>query len=372
MSDTERTSTATDLSAPARSEGDPLLAAVARAPALLAELAPGTMIGETFRVAERIGAGGMGVVYRARDLALDRDVAVKIHYAAGSVERLQREAMAMARLAHPNVVVVHEIGRIDGHLFVAMEHVAGRTLREWMASPRPWRDVVAMMREVGEGLAAAHAAGLIHRDFKPANVLIGGDGRPRVGDFGLARVVGDGDPEHASGAVARERPLDPLTVTGATLGTPAYMAPEQLDGARVDVRADQFAFAIVLHEALLGERPFAGQTTGELRRAIAAGEIRAVPSGRRAPRWLRRVIARGLAADPGARLRAPRGGQHARLRRRAGQPRLPPPGRRSLRRGHHAVRARDRDPAGRRRACAREVEIASHLRARSVSDLLGP
>src|SRR5262249_45905181 len=187
---------AVDLSAPPDTrDGDALLAAIAKAPAgpPPRDLAPGTIVGHGFRIERRLGAGGMGVVYLARDLALERDVALKLHRAGGSLDRLQREAVAMARLAHPNVITVHEIGRLGDRLFVAMEYGPGQTLRDGGASGaggarRPWRDVVAMMRQVGEGLCAAHAAGLVHRDFKPENVLVGADGRPRVGDFGLVRV----------------------------------------------------------------------------------------------------------------------------------------------------------------------------------------
>ncbi|MBZ0234939.1 MAG: serine/threonine protein kinase, partial [Deltaproteobacteria bacterium] len=174
---------------------DPVLAAVAAAPSAPRrerELQPGDRIGESFRIERRLGSGGMGVVYLARDESLDRPVAVKLHRAGAGVDRLQREAMAMARLAHPHVITVHEVGRLDDRVFVAMEFVPGGTLRAWLkARPRPWRDALALCLAAGEGLAAAHDAGLVHRDFKPENVLVGDDGRPRVGDFGLARAIGE-------------------------------------------------------------------------------------------------------------------------------------------------------------------------------------
>ena len=175
---------------------DPLLAAVAAAPSAPAarerELEAGSRIGQSFRIERRLGSGGMGVVYLARDESLDRSVAVKLHRAGAGVDRLQREAMAMARLTHPNVITVHEVGRLGDRVFVAMEFVPGGTLRAWLkARPRPWRDALTLCLAAGEGLVAAHEAGLVHRDFKPENVLVGDDGRPRVGDFGLARAVGE-------------------------------------------------------------------------------------------------------------------------------------------------------------------------------------
>src|SRR5262249_48686785 len=155
----------------------------------------------------------------------------------------------LARLSHPNVVVVYEVGEVDGRLFVAMEHVAGGTARTWLTTARRWREIVALYAAAGDGLAAAHAAGIVHRDFKPDNVLVGDDGRPRVADFGLARVlVGDDATAVPDGA----------TRAGAIAGTLAYMAPEQLDGGAVDARADQFAFCAALWEALYGVRAFAG------------------------------------------------------------------------------------------------------------------
>jgi serine/threonine protein kinase/tetratricopeptide (TPR) repeat protein len=314
------------------------------------ELATGTVVGHGFRVDRPLGSGGMGVVYLARDLVLQRDVALKIHRAHAGLDRLQREAVAMARLAHPNVITVHEIGRVGNRLFVAMEYVPGTTLRGWLsARRRSWRDIVAVMREVAAGLAAAHDAGLVHRDFKPENVLVGADGRPRVGDFGLARVMTESQTDTTSGrwspsesgprihgsaetipegsptplpprrrpspaaeVVAAEAPtLVPaqlstedevrLTVTGAVIGTPAYMAPEQVTGGAVDARADQFSFCVTFWEALFGERPFAGKSQKELIAAIDRGQRRPPPPGRRAPGWLRRILVRGLASDPARR-----------------------------------------------------------------------
>jgi serine/threonine protein kinase len=157
------------------------------------ELRPGELFGDTYRIVRRLGAGGMGVVYLARDLTLQREVAVKVHHARFGTERLYREALAMAQLAHPNVVAVHGVGQVDGRFYIAMEYVPGDNFAGWRAAaPRSWRAVLDVMLGVGEGLAAAHAAGFVHRDVKPPNILVGDDGRPRVGDFGLVRVTSDG------------------------------------------------------------------------------------------------------------------------------------------------------------------------------------
>ena len=197
----------------------------------------------------------------------------------------------MAKLAHPNVVNVFEVATYDDRMFVAMEYVKGGTLRSWLeAKPRHWREIVAMLVEAGRGLAAAHAAGLVHRDFKPENILVGEDGRPRVGDFGLART------DHTAMPVDLDGLAVALTVTGGVAGTPAYMAPEQLAGALVDARSDQFAFAIVAWEALYGKRPFAGTTLASLHEAITKHELERPASP--VPDRVRRVLERGLEHEP--------------------------------------------------------------------------
>ncbi len=249
---------------------DPAAATVADSDPDL-ELDAGPAIGR-FLVGGVLGQGGMGVVMRARDPELGRDVAIKLlqpgqRGLAGL--RLGREAQAMAKLSHPNVVNVYDVGEHDGAMYIAMELVEGSTLRAWrQAATRTWREVLAMYVAAGRGLAAAHAAGLVHRDFKPDNVLVGADGRPRVTDFGLVaadgRAVESGDTRGAA--------LDAnLTVQGSVLGTPAYMAPEQWRGETVDPRTDQFAFCVALWEALHGERPFEGETTAVVRQAILDG-----------------------------------------------------------------------------------------------------
>jgi eukaryotic-like serine/threonine-protein kinase len=260
-----------------------------------ADLAPGTVIANRFRIEKMIGAGGMGTVYQAHDQTLARDVAIKLHHAAGGAVRLRREAVAMARLAHPNVVSVYEAGEHDGHPFVVMEYITGTTLRAWLVEkPRTVAEIIDIMLDAGRGLAAAHDAGLLHRDIKPENVLIGADGRARVGDFGLARDVDSKEDPPLEGAA---RILSPMTQTGAMLGTPAYMAPEQLTGETIDARADQFAFCVTMWEALWKQRPYQGANFDELVKALETGKRRPPPSTPKVPAKIRAALERGLATD---------------------------------------------------------------------------
>ncbi len=244
-----------------------------------------------------VGAGAMGIVYAARDPRLDRIVALKlIRSELGSAdlpERLRRESKALAKLSHPNVTVIYELGTFDDMVYVAMEYVAGTTLRGWLETKRSVHEITQTFLAAGRGLAAAHAAGLVHRDFKPDNVLLGA-GTVKVSDFGLVRAIGEA-PEVA-GPASRASDLS-LTHTGMIIGTPAYMAPEQLDNRAVAAHSDQFAFCVALYEALCGERPFRGATLDELRVAIRAGKIDTA----KLPARMRRPIARGLAVDPAAR-----------------------------------------------------------------------
>ncbi len=250
-------------------------------------------VGDRYEIKRVLGRGGMGTVYLAHDRTLGRDVALKVHRAGSGNDRLQREALAMAKLAHPNVVTVFEIGTFEDRLYVAMEYVRGGTFREWLAHGHSWKQILAMLEEVGAGLAAAHDAGLVHRDLKPENILVAMDGRPRVSDFGLARVGASVTPVPDDSA-----PIEKITVTGAVIGTPAYMAPEQLAGDVVDARSDQFAFCVVAWEALFGQRPWGGTTLKELEKAIHKHELK--PS-RDVPERVRKVIERGLAIEPGDR-----------------------------------------------------------------------
>ncbi len=254
-----------------------------------------------FPVLRRVGLGGMGVVYAAFDNELDRKVAIKLLRPGlgddGTLlrDRLLREAKALARLSHPAIVQVYEAGEHDGQVYLAMEFVEGLTLRRWLeVEPRSVRDVLDKFLQAGEGLAAAHAAGLVHRDFKPDNVVVGTDGRVRVLDFGLALVGAEGALV-VEGELDRAAELDRLTRTGALLGTPAYMAPEQLRGEPADARSDQFSFGVALYEALFGVRPFAGETFEQLSTAVLAGEV--VPATRAGAAPIARVLRRALLPD---------------------------------------------------------------------------
>ena len=202
------------------------------------ELAAGTRLGR-FVVRAQLGAGGMGIVFAGEDVELGRPVAIKVVRSdidqPAYRDRLLREAQAMARLEHPHVVRVYEVGTDRGRLFVAMELVDGVTLTKWLEPERPWRDIIAMFLQAGDGLAAVHRTGLVHRDFKPDNVLVDRGGQARVADFGLARV--------------EDNSMPPLTRTGLVMGTPGYMAPEQQWGSDVDARADQYSFCVALREA---------------------------------------------------------------------------------------------------------------------------
>jgi serine/threonine protein kinase/tetratricopeptide (TPR) repeat protein len=287
-------------------------------------LARGSTLGR-YLVLERLGAGAMGVVYAAYDPELDRKVAIKVLRLRGGEgdqarrqARLVREAKAIAKLSHPNVVGIFDVGVHEGQVFLAMEYLGGGTLRDWMtATKRPWRETVAMFVEIGKGLAAAHAEGLIHRDFKPDNVLLDKSAKPKVVDFGLVRLAGTTDLNSSAGydaktTVDEKPPAAPvfgsapqaLTRTGALAGTPAYMAPEQFLGRAVDARTDQFAFLIALYEALYGQRPFAGETVISLADSVTSERLRAPPKNTDVPGWVRGCIVRGLRIEPGQRYRS--------------------------------------------------------------------
>lgn len=267
---------------------------------------------------EPLGQGGMGIVYAAYDSKLDRRVALKLLHAertsapgsdgaTSDRTRLLREAQAMAQLSHPNVVAVYDVGEVDRHIVMAMELVEGQTLRQWWRErKRDWREVLDVLAAAGRGLAAAHAAGLVHRDFKPSNVLVGRDGRVRVTDFGLARAHRTGEePAPAPDAELLEssaKLLDfQVTRSGAMVGTPSYMAAELLAGQPADARSDQFAYCVALWEGLYGELPFAGETASERLQNVKEGRLRPPPAGARVPARLQRLLARGLQVDPAAR-----------------------------------------------------------------------
>jgi eukaryotic-like serine/threonine-protein kinase len=314
-------------------------------------IVPGSTVGR-YRVTRLLGAGGMGIVYEAVDPELDRRVAIKVLRPDAGTEpverlrsRLLREARSLARLAHPNVITVHDVGEHEGAVFVAMEHVTGGTLRAWLlAAPRAVDDVLDLFVQAGRGLSAAHVTGIVHRDFKPDNVLVGEDGRVRVADFGLARSdaaaddVADGD--------ANPPPAETLTRTGALAGTPRYMAPEQRAGEPATTLSDQYAFCIALGEALSGTEDSDRKRTGR---------SRAVPS------WLRALVARGLSATPSERwpsmAQLVSAIEHARLsRRRRPWRRSSPP---------RARRGRCSSPTG--RAVRRATEARSRSAARGTT-----
>lgn len=267
-----------------------------------------------YTILDRVGEGGMGVVYAAYDPGLDRRVALKFlrsdvaGLASIREKRLLREAQAMARLSHPNVAVVYDVGTFGGHVFLSMEFVDGMDLRAWLTGkPRSRAEILDIFRAVGRGLAAAHAAGIIHCDFKPENVLVDRHDRPRVTDFGVSRThheqgdsqAGEGETKWAAelgGALATPNDQSaPLTRTGGVIGTPSYMAPEQHRGEEADARADQFSFCVSLHEALMGARPFAGEESSEMLEAME--NRRVIPGRSDVPRWLRAVVLRGLEPD---------------------------------------------------------------------------
>jgi serine/threonine protein kinase/tetratricopeptide (TPR) repeat protein len=288
-----------------------------------------------FTILKRLGAGGMGVVYSAYDDQLDRKLAIKLLRGDANEHRsarLMREAQALARVSHPNVIHVYEVDTFRGQIFLAMEFVRGQSLDRLDRSPEgetSFDEMLDYFLQAGEGLVAAHSAGLIHRDFKPENCLVGDDGRVRVLDFGLARASGE-DPEgedldeeerrqllsasssadEVAPGMDRTAPLkksrlgtssssmdQPLTRTGAIMGTPAYMAPEQHLGAVVDERSDQFSFCVSLWEKLYGERPFPGDTLAALALSVTRGKVREAPSGRGVPKWIHRVLLKGLSVD---------------------------------------------------------------------------
>jgi tetratricopeptide (TPR) repeat protein/predicted Ser/Thr protein kinase len=296
------------------------------------KLSRGASVGR-YVILDPLGAGGMGIVYAAFDPELDRRVAIKLIQPASDPDRaetararLLREAQALAKLSHPAVIAVHDAGTFGGQVFVAMELVDGPDLATWLReAPRTFEQIVAAFLEAGRGLAAAHAVGIVHRDFKPENVLVGKDGRVRVLDFGLAHADTDteataqrtdsvpaseaegttdplDDPEHGARLTGLGSQLSTrLTQAGAIVGTPAYMSPEQHLGRRTDARTDQFSFCVALYEALYRQRPFPGATPHELMFSVLKGKVREPPRTSTVPGWIRRVLQTGLAVDPEAR-----------------------------------------------------------------------
>ena len=294
------------------------------APSPADALPEGTHI-DRYVILELIGSGGMGMVYAAYDPDLDRRVALKLlrtdRLIAQNVSRGQgrlrmlREARALAKLNHPNVIALYGAGTYGDDVYLAMEMANGKTLQQWLEKrPHAVQRILHVFVQAGRGLAAAHGAGLIHRDFKPSNVLVGADGRVRVVDFGLARPARAGECDEtdrtpkarSSVPASRARPAVPpvddstLTEAGSIIGTPAYMAPEIRGGAAVDHRSDQFSFCVALYEALYGHRPFLGEGPEDVTQPRLAGAPAAQPTAdrRQVSGRLHRVVMRGLSVRP--------------------------------------------------------------------------
>jgi serine/threonine protein kinase/Tfp pilus assembly protein PilF len=278
-----------------------------------AATAPTTAVGR-YLVERELGSGGMGLVYAGYDPELGRKVAIKLMRpeASGKADpsqgraRLLREAQALAQLTHPNVIAIHDVGTFGDQVFIAMEYVEGCTLTDWLlAQKRSWSEIVSIFVQAGSGLGAAHAKGIVHRDFKPDNLWVGEDGRAQVLDFGLARPIST-QPAEPPG---EENKLSPrlamlrasITETGKLLGTPAYMAPEQRRGEVGDARSDQFSFCVALYQALYGEFPFRAESVEAPRHQVKQRTLKEMPKPRGVPSWLRRVLLRGLTANPADR-----------------------------------------------------------------------
>ena len=262
-----------------------------------------------YLVIRQIGKGGMGMVYAGYDEELDRKVAIKLLHPAQqgdsqSRARIIREAQSLARVSAPNVVHVYEVGEFSGQLYIIMEFVNGTTLTKWQTEQRrSTREILRMYCAAGQGLLDAHDAGLIHRDFKPDNVLLGNDGRPRVADFGLARMQ---NPAGGLGSdlTAKYKSMNPLassnpelnslTQTGTLMGTPLYMSPEQHLGEPADGRSDQFSFCVALYEALYRQLPYEGTTLQALAINTVKGKIRPRPAGSNVPAPVHEALMRGL------------------------------------------------------------------------------
>ncbi len=288
----------------------------------------GTSVGR-YVVIDFIDAGGMGAIYQAFDPELNRPVAIKIlsvrkENSQGSLEadraktRMLREAQALAQLTHPNVVTVYDVGEYEDSIFIAMEFVEGNDLNVWRQKHQPSRDeMLAKVIDAGRGLSAAHKAGIVHRDFKPANVIVGKDGRVRVLDFGLARATvssakNDAIREATDSTSTSSRSLtesnkdlltSSLTQAGSVVGTTNYMAPEQMVGQAVDERSDQFSFCVTLYESLYGCRPFAGVSVRHLSKCIKKATLQR-PRNKKIPKWLDDLILRGLSFQSADRFAA--------------------------------------------------------------------
>ena len=255
-------------------------------------LTAGTMLAQ-YEILAPLGAGGMGDVYRARDTRLRRDVAIKVlpdYLPADALDRLHREARAASVLAHPHICAVYDLGEADGRSFLVMELVEGLTLREYAGGkPLDSADAIAIGVQIADALEAAHAKGIVHRDIKPGNIMVGGRRRVKVLDFGLAKQL-------AADEMDETRTIEPLTAAGTSVGTPQYMSPEVLQGKPADTRSDLWAFGIVMYELVAGHRPFEGRTLFELSSGIVRDATPPLPAN--VPAALRSVVDRCLAKRP--------------------------------------------------------------------------
>ena len=256
-------------------------------------------------ITRQLGEGGMGVVFAARDPELNRDVAIKLLRSASNqsdaAARLRREAQGLARLDHPNVVSIFDVGTHGNEVYLAMELVRGGSLAHWLKTqPRSWRAIMQVILQAGRGLAAAHAAGLVHRDIKPENVMVTGNGHAKIVDFGLVHGFGGEASTELGDATDADALAVRVTRTGGVVGTPAYSAPEVLAGERADRRSDVYSFCVMVFEAIYGKLPFRADTVAELRLEHRA-DVVALPHSPRVPRALRRMLLRGLCCEPGAR-----------------------------------------------------------------------
>jgi serine/threonine protein kinase len=261
--------------------------------------APPERVGR-YEVRRPLGLGGSSVVYEAWDEEMERGVALKlVHGRPGREDEVRaralREAKAMARIHHENVLQLYDYGEHRGSVYLAMELVTAATMRSWLdEGPHPWRQALKIFLQAGRGLAAVHEAGLVHRDVKPDNVLVTREGRALLVDFGLVRLAEPASDSLRRGVLEYEPPIE-LTDEDAVLGTPAYMAPEQFRGERADARSDQFSFCASLFEGLYLRRPFAGDDYRAIEKEVLAGRVVDRPAHTEVPQWLDRAVVRGLA-----------------------------------------------------------------------------
>jgi len=260
-----------------------------------------TSIGR-YLIIRRLGVGGMGEVFAGYDCDLDRKIAIKVLHrefsdiAGRRSDRLMREAQAMARVSHPNLVSVHEVGTADGQVFIAMEYVEGPTLQQWLSlEQRDWPEVIELFRQAAQGLAALHREGLVHRDVKPSNMIVGTDGRLRVLDLGLVGVGNDDTRTEPRFEPSWSGRMGPLTRTGEFIGTPAYMSREQFLKLELTPASDIFSLSIALFEALYNVHPFMADEFRQLRSNVVLGRVREIPEAANVPGWLHRAVLAGLA-----------------------------------------------------------------------------